>query len=339
MHVGLSVPFQNPLDRHDDADVYHHELGFALQAEMWGFDSVWAGEHHFTDHIMCPDPLQLLTYLAAQTRHVQLGTGVVVLPWHDPIRLAEQVTLLDNLSAGRVVLGVGPGSSSAAYEGFRVPLDTGRARFEEYARVLLEGLETGFVEHNGEFLSQPRRELRPRPERSFRGRVYATASSPDAMASMAALGVGLVIVAVKPWEAVADDLALYRERWSESNDGDPPAPICSGFVFVDEDAGRVEELGREHIGEHYHSVRRHDGSGDPDVGLDEFLDLMPWGPPDRVIDRIATIRETTGMAGFTANLCYGGMPYDEAERNIACFVDQVMPALKAWETTPMGAPD
>ncbi len=75
MHIGFSVPFQNPHGARTDADVYHHELGFALQAEMWGFDSIWTVEHHFTDYAMCPDPLQLLTYLAGQTRRIQLGTG------------------------------------------------------------------------------------------------------------------------------------------------------------------------------------------------------------------------------------------------------------------------
>ena len=138
MHVGFSVPFQNPFDARSDAEVYHHELGFALQAEMWGFDSIWTVEHHFTDYTMCPDPLQLLTYLAGQTRRIQLGTGVIVLPWHDPMRLAEQITLLDNLSGGRVLLGIGRGIAKVEYEGFRVPMDTARQRFVEYAQVVLQ---------------------------------------------------------------------------------------------------------------------------------------------------------------------------------------------------------
>jgi alkanesulfonate monooxygenase SsuD/methylene tetrahydromethanopterin reductase-like flavin-dependent oxidoreductase (luciferase family) len=338
MHVGLSVPFQNPLDRHDDADVYHHELGFALQAEMWGFDSVWTGEHHFTDHTMCPDPLQLLTYLAGQTRHIQLGAGVVVLPWHDPIRLAEQITLLDNLSAGRVLLGIGQGVARVEYEGFRVPVDNAGARFEEYARVVLEGLEHGFVEHDGEFVAQPRRELRPRPERSFRGRCYAATISPDSLPIVAELGVGVLIVGLKPWELLKDDLDLYRECWRAVNDGEPPAPICSGFVFVDDDADRAAELAREHIGEHYGSVQRHNGLDEPPAeGIDGFVDLMPWGTPEQVIEKVTAIRDNTAMAGFTPHLCYGGMPYDEAERNIACFVDQVLPTLKSWETAPVGS--
>ena len=181
MHIGFSVPFQNPFDARSDAEVYHRELGFALQAEMWGFDSIWTVEHHFTDYTMCPDPLQLLTYLAGQTRRIQLGTGVIVLPWHDPVRVAEQITLLDNLSGGRVLLGIGRGIAKVEYDGFRVPMDTSRQRFLEYAGVVLRALEDGYIEHDGELLQQPRRAVRPRPEHSFRGRTYAAAVSPDSM--------------------------------------------------------------------------------------------------------------------------------------------------------------
>ncbi len=362
MHIGFSVAFQNPLGQRSDAEVYHRELGFALQAEMWGFDSIWTVEHHFTDYTMCPDPLQLLTYLAAQTRRIQLGTGVIVLPWHDPVRVAEQITLLDNLSGGRVILGIGRGIARVEYDGFRVPMDTSRQRFVEYAQVVLQGLERGYIDHDGAFLQQPRRDLRPRPQQSFRGRTYAAAVSPDSMPIMAELGVGILIIVQKPWEMVEADLDAYRETWHAGHDEDTPvpAPICSGFLFVDEDEGRAEELAYQHIGDYYRSVLRHYAFEEaPHEGVDgyefyagiakhlgrrgveesvrDFVDLMPWGTPEQVIEKIAFIRETTGMAAFTPNFCYGGMPYDEAERNIACFVDQVMPTLQAWETDPVGA--
>ena len=90
---------------------------------------MWTVEHHFTDYTMCPDPLQLLTWLAGRTERVLLGTGVVVLPWHDPVRVAEQIALLDNLSGGRLLLGIGRGIARIEYEGFGVDMDTSRERF------------------------------------------------------------------------------------------------------------------------------------------------------------------------------------------------------------------
>ena len=84
-------------------------------AEPLGFDSIWGAEHHFDDYTMCPNVAQFLTYMAARTKHVKLGSMVMVLPWHSPVRLAEEVSVLDNLSDGRVILGIAwAGSSFAA---------------------------------------------------------------------------------------------------------------------------------------------------------------------------------------------------------------------------------
>ena len=88
--------------------------------------------------------------------------------------------------------------------------------------------------------------------------------------------------------------------------------------------------------EFYASIARYIGRHGADGAVADFVDLMPWGTPEQVLEKLDYIRETIGMAGFTPSLCYGGMPYEEAERNIACFVDQVMPTLKEWETEPIG---
>src|SRR5207249_12291771 len=106
MHVGTGTFFQNLGKTRSDAEVYAHELSMADLGEPLGFDSVWAAEHHFTDYTMCPDPAQLLTYLAGRTQRVQLGTMVMVLPWHDPVRIAEHFTVLDHMSRGRAILGI-----------------------------------------------------------------------------------------------------------------------------------------------------------------------------------------------------------------------------------------
>src|SRR5262245_16025885 len=100
MHVGFAPVFQNPDNALPDAEVYRQELRLAEMAEPLGFDSIWSVEHHFTDYTMVPDVLQFLSYMAGKTQHVQLGTMVVVLPWHDPMRVAEQISLLDHLSGG-----------------------------------------------------------------------------------------------------------------------------------------------------------------------------------------------------------------------------------------------
>src|SRR5215475_5140575 len=107
MHVGMAAIFQNPQKARSDQEVYRADLALA---EGLGFQSVWGVEHHFTDYTMCPDVLQFLSYIAGHSRKVELGSMVVVLPWHDPMRVAEEVSMLDNLSGGRLMLGLGRGA-------------------------------------------------------------------------------------------------------------------------------------------------------------------------------------------------------------------------------------
>src|SRR5438552_1134497 len=185
MRVGMAAVFQNPGKARRDFEVYQDELRLADLAEPLGFDSIWSVEHHFTDYTMCPDVLQFLTYMAGRTQRVALGSMVVVLPWHDPMRVAEQISMLDNISGGRMILGLGRGAGKVEFEGFRVPMDESRERFVESARMILEGLETGYCELAGRFVSQPRAAIRPAPFKSFRGRTYAAAVSPGYVRIMA----------------------------------------------------------------------------------------------------------------------------------------------------------
>ena len=179
MHVGLAAIFQNPGKERTDYEVYQNDLRLAALGEGLGFESIWGVEHHFTGYTMCPDVLQYLSYFAGSTKKVKLGSMVVVLPWHDPVRVAEQITMLDNMSDGRLILGLGRGLGRVEFEGFRVPMEESRGRFIESAKMILEALETGYCEFDGEYIRQPRREIRPNPVRSFRGRTYAAAVSPE----------------------------------------------------------------------------------------------------------------------------------------------------------------
>ena len=360
MHIGYSPIFQNPGNTLTDAEVYRKELHLAELADPLGFDSIWSVEHHFTDYTMCPDPLQFLSYMTGRCPRLQVGTMVVVLPWHDPVRVAEQISMLDNLCGGLLLLGLGRGLGRIEYEGFRIDMSEGRERFVEYAELVLEGLERGYVE-GGKTVQQPRRDLRPFPQRSFRGRTYAAAVAPESMPIMAKLGAGLLIIPQKPWEVVKQDFEVYTRVFHDINGMAPPPPFCGGFYFVDENADRAEELARKYIGRYYHSVMQHyemtadhfgaakgyefyknvggyiDRHG-TDGAANDFVELMPWGTPEQVLEKLAYIHNVIGMNGMMCSFSYAGMPYDEAERNMRCFTSEVMPELRKWKTEPLAEP-
>ncbi|MGH7858346.1 MAG: LLM class flavin-dependent oxidoreductase, partial [Candidatus Binatia bacterium] len=257
MHVGTGIILQNPLNERSDVEVYEAELALADLVEPLGFDSIWGVEHHFTDYAMCPDVLQFLTYMAGRTRAIQLGSMVVVLPWHDPVRVAEQVSVLDHVSRGRVILGIGRGLGRIEFEGFRIDMNESRERFVEYARTILKGLEEGYCEYDGKFLRQPRRDVRPRPFKTFRGRTYAAAVSPESARIMAELGVGILIIPQKPWQSVAEELREYRAIYRQVNGGEPLPPVSAVWTYCDEDEGRAREMAERYLVAYWHSAQRH----------------------------------------------------------------------------------
>ncbi len=112
MHVGYGSGFQH-LGGYSDRQFMREELGNCLMAEELGMDSIWATEHHFDNYSISPDVPQLMSYLAGKTKRVKLGSMVIVVPWNDPMRLAEQISLLDHYSDGRFILGVGRGWPAA----------------------------------------------------------------------------------------------------------------------------------------------------------------------------------------------------------------------------------
>ena len=352
MHIGMAVIFQGTGEGRTDRNVYRNELRLGDLAEPLGFESLWGVEHHFTDYTMCPDVLQYLTYFAGRTETIQLGSMVVVLPWHDPMRVAEQVVMLDHMSNGRLILGIGRGLGRVEFEGFGVHQENSREIFVESAQTILTGLERGYCEFDGKFIHQIRRDLRPRPFKSFRGRTYAAAVSPESSQIMAQLGIGILVIPQKPWDVVTNELKAYRSVYSEVNGTDAPPPIVAGWVVCDESADRAEEMARKYIAGYWQTVVRHyeligdhlttmkgyeaykamqektSAPGGLDEMIEFFLDLQVWGTPDQCYEKIVNMQERTGAEAFTGVFSYAAMPYDIAEHSLRLFASDVMPLLK-----------
>ena len=201
----MSAIFQGFGGSLSDREVWAADLRLADLAEPLGFESIWSVEHHFTDYTMCPDVLQFLTYMAGRTSTVKLGSMVLVLPWHDPVRAAEQIVMLDHMSNGRLILGLGRGTGKVEFDGFRVEMAYARQQFKEAAEAILGALETGVMEYHGEYVDQPRVELHPSPLATFKGRTYSATVSPESAEIMAKLGTGVLIVPQKPWRMVKEE--------------------------------------------------------------------------------------------------------------------------------------
>jgi alkanesulfonate monooxygenase SsuD/methylene tetrahydromethanopterin reductase-like flavin-dependent oxidoreductase (luciferase family) len=351
MHVGLGLQFNNLDAKTTDAEVYRRELHLAARAEDAGFDSVWASEHHFSDYQLTASTPMFLSWVAGQTTRVKLGAMVTVLPWHDPVRVAESYSVLDHLSGGRAIMGIGRGLGAVEFTGFRVEMGESRRRFKEYSEAILEALETGFIEYDGELYQQPRSPIRPKPLASFKGRTFASAVSPESMEIMARMGVGLMVIAQKPWETAEAELAAYRQRYLELNGTEAPKPILVVVAGVSEDPAAAQRMRDVYLQRWARSTVEHyqfDNAGFADIegyeyyaalasninkhGLDRFnaflADLQVWGTPDQVTEKLLDYATRTDAGGLVVPLCFGGMDADEANAAFDVFATQVLPELQ-----------
>jgi alkanesulfonate monooxygenase SsuD/methylene tetrahydromethanopterin reductase-like flavin-dependent oxidoreductase (luciferase family) len=357
----MQPSFQNIHHTVSDAEVFKQEVASAKMAEDLGFDSIWAVEHHFSDYSMSPNPLQILSYFAGCTNHIQLGTAVVVLPWNNPLRVAEELSVLDAMTDGRVIFGIGRGIGRVEYDAFSVPMSASRGRFAEAAGMILSAMETGFIEGNGEHFPQPRAEIRPRPLRTFRGRTYAAAVSPESIPVVARLGAGVLVIPQKPWEECEKEHNQYRAVFEELNGRSAPQPIVSAWVFVDEDEEIAHKKGLHYISEYYKSALEHYEFAKPHMksipgfeyygkilqtiekyGLDQFVrffcELQVYGTPEQCLNKILHIQKRMNACAFNGHFSrFGDMPRKESDRNIRLFARTVMPALKKLEVG--GKPD
>jgi alkanesulfonate monooxygenase SsuD/methylene tetrahydromethanopterin reductase-like flavin-dependent oxidoreductase (luciferase family) len=354
MKVGVALNMLCQAGR-SDASVVGEHLAMGDLAEPLGFDSLFALEHHFTGYAMSPAPPQLLSYYAGRTRRISLGTAVIVLPWHDPVRVAEQIALLDILCGGRCLFGFGRGAASVEYEGFRVPMEEARPRFVEAAQIVVKALSQESFEHEGEFYRIPRTAIRPRPISHPERRFYASAVSPDSAEIMAKLGFGLLMVMQNEWPKAALDIARYREIALAA--GHTPRPpiiltnVCCADSRDEAHERAVKYLGQkwQSIDDHYHfsdghlaTVKGYESYGKmartyTKIGesaetrqkaTDFYVSIQIVGTPNDCLDKIAELQRLTGLDHLVTEYSFGAMPHEEAECNMRLFADRVLPVLQ-----------
>jgi len=356
MDVGVELVFQNVHESMSDEVMFRNECKVAELCEELGFDSVWPVEHHFREYAMCPDNTQFLSWLAGRTNRIKLGTGAVILPWNEPLRVAEKLVVLDHLSDGRALFGMGRGLSRREYAGFGIDMSEARERFDESAKMILAALENGYIEGDGRYYKQPRIDIRPRPSRSFKGRTYGVAVSAESVGSVADLGARLMFFAQYEAEkhkpAVDEYRRLYRERHQTA-----PGPIVNvGFMYCDDDPGRAQENARRYITRYFHELVYHyDMMGAHFAGTsgyksyaqaaemlraagmeaagEAFVNAQDWGTPNRILERIERRRAVLGDMEVSVVTSYGGMPYADVERSMRLFSEKVMPELRSWDAS------
>ncbi len=353
MKVGMALNMLSQPGRSDVSVVSEH-IAMGDLVEPLGFDSLFALEHHFTGYAMSPAPLQLLAYYAGRTKRIQLGTAVIVLPWHDPVRVAEQIALLDIMCGGRCLFGFGRGAASVEYEGFRIPMGEARGRFIESAQIIKQALTEESFEFSGEFYQIPRTAIRPRPTSHPERRFYGTAVSPESVDVMAQLGFSMLVIMQNEWPKAAQDIHRFRATAARAG-FIPRPPMILTNVSCCESRDEAQEKAIEWLGKKWDSIDTHYRFSDghlsqvkgyesyEKVGVtyakmkepsrrakatDFYVSIQVVGTPDDCIQKIAELQSLTGLDHLITEFSFGGMPHEEAEFCMRLFADKVLPVLQ-----------
>jgi alkanesulfonate monooxygenase SsuD/methylene tetrahydromethanopterin reductase-like flavin-dependent oxidoreductase (luciferase family) len=338
-----------------DQQVYAEELRVAMLGEELGYDHIFCVEHHFEDYSFCPDNFVYLAHLAAKTKRIRLATGAVILPWNaQPLRVAEKAALLDTLSEGRAILGIGRGLSRREFGPLGIPMEESRERFDEAAPMILDALETGVMEeHHGRFYDQPRAVLRPKPFKTFRDRTTQVAMSADSALVAAQLGVQMMAFNYKTPAAMKDDIDLYRAEFRRVHQCEPRAVLLTEMSICDTDAARARVNAERYVATYLHSVLHHyelmgehfkDAKGYETyaVGAEAlraasmedkakaYIEGQIWGTPDNMLRRYEERRKYLGDTGALFIFRFGGAPMDVVERSMRLISKEVLPVLKSW---------
>ena len=215
-----------PAVGYGDSHGYRDFIDYVIEAERLGLDSVFLVEHHFTGQGQVSASMSLLAYLAARTSRIRLGTAVVVLPWHNPVLVAEQAATLDLLSGGRLDLGVGKGYRAAEFAGFCIPQDEATERFDEAVDVIRKAWTSeGRFSHHGKRWHYENIVVEPEPIQLPHPPLWLAAGSPDSIRRAAREGYNLLLDQLGSIGITIERVGIFREECAKAGRAYDPSMV------------------------------------------------------------------------------------------------------------------
>ncbi len=303
---------------------------FSIMDEA-GYDAVWLAEHHFSSFSVCPSVHMMGTMAAARTKRLRIGTAVSLAPFYNPLRLAEEVALLDVLSGGRVNWGAGRGFERSEFAAFGIPGEESAARFHEAVDIVLKAWTQQRLSYEGRFYRYDGVEVLPKPLQEPHPPVWMAASSNPAIEWAASQGFSILM---DPHASRADLIRkrrLYAAKLMEAGYSDAGRAIpMARLIAVDETAEKAREVAQRAAGwmvasyvgpQHKGNVRqgppRDFGGKDP---IDFYLDdVMIHGTAESVTEQIQSFAGEIGMTYLLAAPLSG--------RSFRLLTDKVLPRI------------
>ncbi len=340
MKVGVLQFFSWPDRRIALEDVYHRAFERIAIMDQTGYDAVWLAEHHFSSFSICPSIHLMGAHIAARTRRLRIGTGVSLAPFYNPLRLAEEVALLDVLSGGRVNWGVGRGYQEGEFAAFGVVPATSYELVREHVSVVIQAWTEERLTFHGNFVHVDGVEVLPKPAQRPHPPVWLAASSPEAIQWAGDNGFSILLDPHSGHHKLGEKRRFYQqalERGGRSLAGrDLPMARLLAVAETRAQATEIARKGAEWTVRSHHQAgvkptwvdtdtnREHreltmDQSFDAGA-VDRYLkDVIIYGTPEEVLDQLLALRTDIGLEYL---LC---APL--SHESFVLFTDRVLPRL------------
>jgi alkanesulfonate monooxygenase SsuD/methylene tetrahydromethanopterin reductase-like flavin-dependent oxidoreductase (luciferase family) len=339
--------FPDSRDPEQDGTVIDETLREAWLADELGIDVIWLAEHHFDGICAYADPISFAAALATTTRQARLGFAVLQMALHHPIRAAEQIAVIDNITKGRLVVGLGRGSSYNIYDytGFGIDHREAQARLDEAQEIMVRAWTDGEFRHRGRFWELDVPMLRPRPYTKPHPPLVRAASGEASMLELARQGQPF-LMNVQSSETTRRRFALYRETMAGA--GFDNARIARTLdqcwvwrnVFVAESQAEAERIGIPAFAAMVASraamrnrIYRETGlrievpASELPSARASAADGFICGSPARAAEAIAEIAEL-GVGGIIASFRLGPLPHAAAVDSLRLFMSEVAPRFR-----------
>src|SRR5215470_4398634 len=304
------------------------------RAEAAGFDSVWLGEHH-NNPLLYPRPLLGLAAIASRTSRLRLGTGVLLLPLYRPLDVAEEGAIVDVISNGRLILGVGAGYAPEEFEAFDVSLKERGSRMDEAVPLLQRLWTEERVTHEGRHYRATNATVAPRPVQRPHPPIWFAGWVEPAIRRAERMGDAWLGGPSARLDEVARCVRLYRDAWRDA--GRPPGDseiALMRYMFVARSAGQARAIaGAPFIGAFEHTyfkwphpvVKRPPG----ELTIERLAeDRIILGDPESCLRQLERFRDELGLNHLVCRLSVRGIPADAARESVDLFTREIMPALK-----------
>jgi alkanesulfonate monooxygenase SsuD/methylene tetrahydromethanopterin reductase-like flavin-dependent oxidoreductase (luciferase family) len=309
-----------------DSQGYGDFIDYVVAAERLGYRSIFLVEHHFTGYAQVSASLALLSYIAARTRTIRLGTAVVVLPWHNPVLVAEEAATLDLLSGGRLDFGVGKGYRDYEFSGFCVPIEEATERFDEAMAVIRKSWTAGGrFSHHGKRWHFENVVVEPAPVQRPHPPFWLGAGSAESIRRAAREGYNLLLDQIAATELIIERVGIFREECAKIGRTYEPTMVgvTRGLQIARTREERQKALQtRVQVIRNIGSLARGPGAERyADPNFDPETDDAPLlGTPDEIIARLQRLK--AGGVGYV--LLVDPAP---SATTLTAFAQDIMPAV------------